>query len=197
MSLTKGETTRHAILDEAMQMTSRTGITSLSIGALATEIQMSKSGLYAHFDSKEQLQLQVLQHARERFVDSVVRPALGAPRGEARVRAMFEHWLMWERSAFDGGCIFVTLSAELDGRPGRVRDALVDNERDWLELLASTARTAVAQGDFGDALDANQFAYEVHGVMLAHHHAVRLMLDDRALERTHTAFESIASAARR
>lgn len=196
MPLTKGESTRNAILDEAMQMTSRVGVTALSIGALATETRMSKSGLYAHFNSKEQLQLQLLQHVRERFVDGVIRPALGAPRGEPRVRAVFDGWLGWERSAFDGGCIFVSLAAELDGRPGPVRDALVDNERDWLDLLASTAATAVGTGEFRTDLDTEQFAYETHAIMLGHHHANRLMRDDRALERTTTAFESVVSAAR-
>ena len=194
--MTKGENTRHAILDEAMHMTSRIGINALTIGALAAESQMSKSGLYAHFNSKQELQLQVLAHVRTLFVDRVVRPALGAPRGESRVRALFEGWLEWEHSALDGGCIFVTLAAELDGQPGPVRDALVANERDWLELLASTAAAGAAEGQFEADLDADQLAYEVHGVMLAHHHASRLLSDERALERTHRAFESIVAAAR-
>lgn len=197
MMLTKGESTRMAILDEALQMTSRTGINALSIGLLATETGMSKSGLFAHFRSKEELQLQVISRARERFVDAVVRPALAAPRGEARVRTLFDGWLLWERDAFDGGCIFVTLAAELDSDPGVVRDAVVDNERDWLELLASTAATAVAEGDFDVDLDTDQLAFEVHGVMLAHHHAARLMGDTGSLPRARTAFESLIASARR
>ena len=164
MPLTKGESTRFAILDEALQLTSRTGVTSLSIGGLASEIGMSKSGLFAHFRSKEELQRQVVIRARERFVDTVVRPALAAPRGERRVRALFDGWVLWEREAFDGGCIFMTLAAELDSRPGPVRDALVDSERDWLELLASTAAVAVTEGHFRSDLDPVQFAFEVHGV---------------------------------
>ncbi|MGH3359398.1 MAG: TetR/AcrR family transcriptional regulator [Nocardioidaceae bacterium] len=197
MPLVKGEATRLAILDEALQMASRVGVTGLSIGRLAAETEMSKSGLFAHFRSKEELQLQVLGRGRERFVDTVVRPALGAPRGEKRVRELFERWLEWETSAFDGGCVFVVLAFELDGRPGPVRDAIVDSERDWLELLESTAATAVAESQFRADLDAAQFAYELHGVMLAHHHASRLMCDDRALQRTHTAYESLMASARR
>ena len=197
MTLTKGEATRLAVLDEALQMTSRTGVNALSIGLLAAETGMSKSGLFAHFRSKEELQLQVISRARERFVDSVVRPALAALRGEQRVRALFDGWLHWEREAFDGGCIFVTLSAELDSHPGAVRDAVVDNERDWLELLGSTAATAVGEGDFHVDLDADQFAYEVHGVMLAHHHATRLLGDERSLARARTAYESLIASARR
>ncbi|UPK76697.1 TetR/AcrR family transcriptional regulator [Nocardioidaceae bacterium SCSIO 66511] len=197
MSLTKGESTRLAILDEALQLTSRTGVTSLSIGGLARETGMSKSGLFAHFRSKEELQLQVVGRARDRFVDTVVRPALAAPRGESRVRALFDGWARWEREAFDGGCIFVTLAAELDNRPGPVRDALVASERDWLELLASTAATAVSEGHFRSDLDTAQFAFEVHGIMLANHHANRLMDDSNGPTRGRIAFDSVVASARR
>ena len=133
----KGEATRATILDEAVQIASRTGFDGLSIGGLAEAVEMSKSGLFAHFRSKEQLQLQTMERARERFVDIVVRPALAGPRGEKRVRAVFDGWLTWSRQALDGGCIFVAAAVELDDRPGPLRDALVANERDWLELLAT------------------------------------------------------------
>ena len=132
---------------------------------------MSKSGLFAHFRSKEQLQLDTLAHARERFVDLVVRPALAAERGETRVRTLFEGWLDWASSSPDGGCIFVAATAELDDRPGELRDALVRSETDWLELIASVAGAAAAEGHFSADLDTEQFAFEVHGVMLAYHHA--------------------------
>ena len=137
-----------AILDEALQTASRVGFAGLSIGRLAEQTEMSKSGLFAHFRSMDQLQLQVLQRARERFVDSVVRPALAAPRGEPRVRTLFTSWLSWSTEALAGGCIFVAASVELDDRPGELRDALVQAERDWLELLATVAGTAVTEGDF-------------------------------------------------
>lgn len=197
MPLTKGESTRIAVVDEALQMASRTGINALTIGHLATETGMSKSGLFAHFRSKEELQLQVVARARERFVDKVVRPALASARGEARVRALFDGWLYWEREVFDGGCVFVTLAAELDSRPGAVRDAVVDNERDWLELIGSTAVTAVAEGGFRSDLDTGQFAFEVHGVMLAHHHATRALGDTRSLARARAAFDALIASARR
>ena len=193
----KGELTRTAILDEAVQIASRVGFGGLSIGQLADQMEMSKSGLFAHFKSKEQLQLQAMERAREKFVDVVVRPALAAPRGQRRVRALFDGWLDWTREALDGGCIFVAASAELDDQPCALRDALVRNERDWLELIAQVAGTAVAEGDFRDDLDLEQFAFEVHGVMLAHHHASRLMRDSRAAEMTRQAFESLLDAARR
>jgi AcrR family transcriptional regulator len=192
----KGELTRTAILDEALQVASRSGFTGLSVGGLADQTGMSKSGLFAHFGSMDQLQLQLLQRARERFVDSVVRPALSAPRGEQRVRAVFDSWLRWSNDVLDGGCIFVAAAVELDDRPGELRDALVLAERDWLELLATVAGTAVTEGDFAADLDVDQFAFEVHSLMLGHHHASRLMKDPRALAMTRRSFESIISAAR-
>ncbi len=192
----KGELTRTAILDEALQVASRSGFTGLSVGGLAEQTGMSKSGLFAHFGSMDQLQLQLLQRARERFVDSVVRPALSAPRGEQRVRAVFDSWLRWSNDVLDGGCIFVAAAAELDDRPGELRDALVLAERDWLELLATVAGTAVTEGAFASDLDTDQFAFEVHSLMLGHHHASRLMNDPRALAMTRRSFESIISAAR-
>ena len=195
--MSKGELTRAAILDEAVQLTSLVGFGALSIGQLADQVEMSKSGLFAHFRSKEQLQLQTMERAREKFVDIVIRPALAAPRGEERVRAVFEGWLGWARTALQGGCLFVAGAAELDDQPGALRDALVRNERDWLEFLATVAGTAVAEGHFREDLDVDQFAFEVHGVMLAHHHASRLLRDPAAADRTSRAFESLVATSRR
>lgn len=195
--MSKGELTKAAILDEAVQIASRVGFGGLSIGQLADSVEMSKSGLFAHFRSKEQLQLQAMERARQRFVDVVIRPALAAPRGIARVRAVFDGWLEWTHQALQGGCIFVAAAAELDDQPGALRDALVRNERDWLEFIATVAGTAVAEGELRDDLDLEQFAFEVHGVMLAHHHASRLLQDERAETRTRQAFESLLAGARR
>jgi len=192
----KGELTKAAILDEAVQIASRVGFGGLSIGQLADRVEMSKSGLFAHFRSKEQLQLQAMERARQRFVDVVIRPALAAPRGIARVRAVFDGWLEWTQRALQGGCIFVAAAAELDDQPGALRDSLVRNERDWLEFIATVAGTAVAEGELRNDLDLEQFAFEVHGVMLAHHHASRLLQDERAETRTRQAFESLLAGAR-
>jgi AcrR family transcriptional regulator len=192
----KGELTRTMILDDALQTVSQAGFGGLSIGKLAEQTQLSKSGLFAHFKSMEQLQLQVLQRARERFLDAVVRPALAAPRGEPRVRAVFNGWLNWADVELVGGCIFVAAAVELDDRPGELRDALVRAELDWLELLATVAGTAISEGDFRPDLDTEQFAFEVHSVMLGHHHASRLLRDERAMSRTKRSFEAILDAAR-
>lgn len=192
----KGEATRTAILDDAIDIASKVGFGALTIGMLAEQSEMSKSGLFAHFKSKEQLQLQTLERARERFVDVAIRPALTAPRGETRVRALFEHWLRWATDTLSGGCLFVGASAELDDQPGPLRDALVRNEQDWLDIIAQVAQTAVSEGEFKPDTDVVQVAFDLHGITLAFHHASRLMHDPRATERTRRAFENLLAAVR-
>jgi AcrR family transcriptional regulator len=194
--MSKGTETRTAILDEAVDIASQVGFGALSIGQLADRTQMSKSGLFAHFKSKEQLQLQALEHARARFVDCVARPALTTPRGEQRARALFEGWLAWQESSLPGGCIFIAASVEVDDQPGPLRDAVVRHERDLLEMIATVAGTAVSEGEWRSDLDLEQFAFELHGVLLAHHHAYRLLRDQHTAARTREAFESLIARAR-
>jgi AcrR family transcriptional regulator len=194
--MSKGDETRAAILDVAIDIASAKGFAGLTIGTLADATEMSKSGLFAHFKSKEQLELQTLERARERFVDVVVRPSLSAPRGEKRVRALLENWLRWADDALSGGCLFIGAASELDDQPGPLRDSLVRNEQDWLDVIANVAATAVAEGDFAADTDVEQFAYDVHGVTLAYHHHSRLMRDPRAVERTETALESLLESVR-
>src|SRR6185503_16467831 len=118
-----------------------------------------------HFQSKTALQLQILEHARERFVRLVVEPALKAPRGEPRVRAIFERWMGWPAAAgLEGGCFFVAAATELDDRPGPARDVLVQQQRDWLEMIANVVRTAVAEGHFQKSVDPEQVAFEMYGI---------------------------------
>lgn len=194
--MSKGEETRTSILDEGLQLASKVGFTGLTIGQLAEQTAMSKSGLFAHFRSKEQLQLQTLTHARLRFTDTVVRPTLAAPRGELRVRELFERWLDWEADALVGGCIFVTGSVEFDDQPGPMRDALMRDQQDWSEFIATVAGTAVAEGDFRGDVDPRQFAFTLQGLMLGYHHAGRLLRDPLAGEHTRAAFEQLLAASR-
>jgi AcrR family transcriptional regulator len=194
--LRKGELTRQAILEHAARMASRIGLEGLTIGALAEELELSKSGLFAHFKSKEALQLQVLEFGIARFVDTVVKPALVAPRGEKRVRALFERWMDWPRSSGLAGCMFVALAAELDDQPGPVRERLVQSQKDWLDVIANCVRAGIAEGHFQEGLDPEQFAHELYGIMLANHHAVRLLRDRGAVERTRHAFERLLDSAR-
>jgi AcrR family transcriptional regulator len=192
----KGEETREAILGTALALASAHGLNGLSIGTLAREAGLSKSGLFAHFGSKEDLQLAVLQTAVGRFVDTVVTPALRQPRGEPRVRAFFERWLDWERSTYlPGGCPFLA-AAKLDDRPGRVRDYLVASQRDWLDGLATAARIAVVEGHFRPDLDPEQFAYELYSLILAYHQYQRLLADPAADRRCRLAFARLLERSR-
>jgi AcrR family transcriptional regulator len=192
----KGDETREAILDEALALASRVGFTGLTIGQLAEQTGMSKSGLFAHFKSKEQLQLQTLEHGRQRFIDVTVRPALAVSRGEKRVRQLFEGWLRWENEVVPGGCVFVTGSIEFDDQPGPMRDALVRDQRDWVDTVATVAEAAMTEGDFRAELDPRQFAFEIQSLTLGFHHYARLLEDEQAEDRARMAFEAILDRAR-
>ena len=193
----KGEQTREAILTKALGLATRIGFEGLTIGRLADDLGMSKSGLFAHFRSKEALQLEILRMAGARMVETVVKPALGVKRGEPRVRALFDGWLAWEQSpSLPGGCPFMAASFELDDRPGPVRDFVVQNLRDWMDTMAGAARIAVQEGHFRADLDCEQFAHECQGTGLAFVHASRLMRDPKARARAQTAFESLLDASR-
>jgi len=194
--VSKGQETKESILDAALQVASRVGFDGLTIGQLAGQTGMSKSGLFAHFRSKEQLQLQTLDHARERFTDLVVRPALAVSRGEKRLRELFERWLDWETDALTGGCIFVTASIEYDDQPGVMHDSLVRQQRDWTEFIATVAGTAVSEGEFRADVDTKQLAFTLQSVMLGYHHAGRLLRDPEALDHTRAAFEQLLASSR-
>ena len=193
----KGEQTRAAILDRAVQLASAVGLEGITIGRLADESRLSKSGLFAHFGSKEDLQVRTLERAADRFVEVVVKPALAARRGEPRVRQLFERWLRWPIEVPQpGGCIFVAASAELDDRPGPARDRLAQLQREWLDVLARSVRAARDEGHFRAEVDPEQFAFEVYGIMLVTHMATRLLRDRQALPRARRAFERLLEAAR-
>jgi AcrR family transcriptional regulator len=197
-TITKGAQTREAILDTALSLASTGGLAGLSIGTLAREVGLSKSGLFAHFGSKEELELAILQTAVDRFVTSVVTPALRQPRGEPRVRALFERWLDWEQAKFlPGGCPFIAMATELDDRPGPLRDFLVQSQRDWLDALATAARIAIVEGHFRADLDPGQFAYEVYSTILGFHQFHRLLRDPETRERCRRAFEGLLARSRR
>ncbi len=188
----KGELTRQSILERALRLSSQVGLEGLTIGRLADELGLSKSGLFAHFRSKESLQIQVLEFAAEHFIDGVVRPALQMPRGEPRVRALFERWLSWARSSpLPGGCIFVAAATELDDRPGPVRDELVRSQREWLKALARSAALAVQEGHFHPETDNRLFAHEFYGILLAYHHAARLLAEPSAEAWARVSFEAL------
>lgn len=193
----KGEKTRAAILDEALSLASAIGLEGLSIGRLAEEMDLSKSGLFAHFDSKENLQVQLLERAAERFAEEVVHPALAEPAGERRLRVLFERWLEWpKRVRQPGGCIWVAAATELDDRPGVARDRLVALWRDWFATIARVVRRAQETGELRADVDPDQFAFEMNGIALAWHLDSRLLGDSRAFERARAAFDRLLAGAR-
>jgi AcrR family transcriptional regulator len=192
--VSKGDETRLAVLDEAVELARRTGLGGLTIGTLAERTQLSKSGLFAHFRSKQELQLQVLEHARAGFENAVARPAVRMPRGEARVRQLFDLWLAWD--ARPGGCPYIAASAEFDDQPGAVRDRLVRDMRDLFDMIVTVFRTGVSEGQFRGDVDPEQFAQDFYGIVLANHHTVRLLGDAQAETRARHAFEELLAAAR-
>jgi AcrR family transcriptional regulator len=192
--VSKGEETRQAILGRAFELASVVGVNGLTIGRLAEETGLSKSGLFAHFGSKEALDVAVVEEASRQFVQEVMVPALVQPRGEPRVRALFERWVVWGQRP--GGCFFVGASAELDDRPGPPRDALVRACRDWVDELAKAAQIAVREGHFRADLDTDQFAFEIYGIMLSFHQFHRFLHDPAAIARTRSAFERLLTTAR-
>lgn len=190
----KGDETKLAVLDQAVEVARRVGLRGLTIGSLAEQTQLSKSGLFAHFKSKEALQLQVLEHARADFEAAVARPAVKAPRGEPRVRELFDRWVEWDSRP--GGCPFIAASTEFDDQPGVVRDRLVRDQRDLIDMIATIFRTGIAEGHFRADADPDQFAQDFDGVLLALHHANRLLGDPLAETRARRAFETLLDAAR-
>ncbi len=194
--MSRGEVTKQAILERAAGLATQVGLEGLTIGRLADDLDLSKSGLFAHFQSKESLQLSAMEYAAQRFIEAAVKPSFSAPRGEPRVRALFENWLAWpKKSGFPGGCFFVAASVELDDRPGPVRDRLVQLQKDWLATLAQAVRIAVAEKHLRDDTDPEQLAYEMYGIMLVCHHSMRLLRDPKAEVRARRAFDHLLERA--
>jgi AcrR family transcriptional regulator len=191
----KGEQTRLTVLARAADLAAREGLSTLTIGDLASRSHLSKSGLFAHFQSKEALQLAVLAYARDRFTEEVIRPATRTPRGEPRVRALFEHWLE-VAARMNAECLFVSASAEFDDRPGPVRDQLVRDHLDCRDSITQMFRTGIAEGDFRADADPEQFAHELVGIMLGLFHAHRLLGDPAAPDRARRAFEAVLAGCR-
>ena len=193
----RGPATHQAILSHATGLASQVGLSGLTIGTLADDLELSKSGLFAHFRSKEALQIQVLEYAAASFEQHVVLPSLKEPRGEPRIRMLFERWLAWDRDRMlPGGCVFVAAASELDDRPGPARDCLVGMQREWLEVLSRSFLKGIKAGLFRADGDPEQFAQDLYGIMLSYHHHARLMNDPQAETRAGKAFERLLDAAR-
>jgi AcrR family transcriptional regulator len=190
----KGEETRTAILDEALKIASRLGLEGLTIGSLADATGMSKSGLFAHFGSREDLQLAVLEHFAGLYGERVFAPVLKIERGLPRLRALFERWLDWTiASGLPGGCIMISAANEYDDRPGPIRDAVIANQHRGNAITQKAVRLAVEEGHLRPDTDPEQIAFEMLGIMLASHNHRRLLGDKEARKRALTAFEQLVA----
>ncbi|MBX3233416.1 MAG: TetR/AcrR family transcriptional regulator [Labilithrix sp.] len=195
--MTKGAETRTAVLDTAITLASTLGLEGLTIGKLAEQVGMSKSGLFAHFSSKENLQVAVLEAAVERFVSLVVVPALKKPRGEPRLRALVDLWLAWSKQDFlPGGCVLLMASVELDDRPGPAHDLLVSAQKDWLGTLAGAARIAIEEKHFRKDLDCEQLAHELFSIAYGYHFLRRIVDPTTAERRARASFDRVLADAR-
>ena len=172
----KGIDTKRDILASGLEMASQYGLEDVTIGSLAKTMQMSKSGIFGHFQSKENLQLLIISYAVRHFTDTVILPSLKVERGIPRIKAMIDNWIEWG-DGLSGGCIFVSASNEFSGRPGPVRDALLSYQRSWLDSLAKLADSAVKAGDFRPDIDIKQFAFELYSLILGFHYYHRMMKD--------------------
>ncbi len=187
----KGQQTRAAILEAALGLASQMGLEGLSIGALAEVTQMSKSGVFAHFGSREELQICVVREYHAKFEEEVFFPALREARGLPRLRALFDRWVRRVSVEIDSGCIYISGAVEFDDRPGPVRDALVAMVLTWQHALERAIRAAIDEGHLRADTDPRQVLFEVHGLILALHHDARFLRNAGALERARAAFERV------
>jgi AcrR family transcriptional regulator len=192
-ALHKGRQTRATILEAALGLAAHMGLEGLSIGALAEVTQMSKSGVFAHFGSREELQISVIREYHARFEEEVFFPAMREARGLPRLRALFERWVRQVSVELDSGCIYISGAVEFDDRPGPVRDALASMVRAWHAALERAIRLAIETGELRPETDPTQMLFELHGLILALHHDARFLRIPGALDRACTGFDRTLS----
>jgi len=190
-TMRKGELTRAAILDVALDLASRDGLEGLTIGLLADRMNMSKSGVFAHFGSREDLQIEVLKLYNKRFEDEVFYPSLREPRGLPRLQAMFARWIKRVTVEIASGCIYISGAVEYDDRPGAIREELVGMVRTWQDALHRAALQAVEMGHLLPGTDAYQLVYEMYGLILALHHDARFIKRPGSVDRAQAGFERL------
>jgi AcrR family transcriptional regulator len=184
----QGERTRQAILEAAVHIASAEGLEGLTIGRLALELSMSKSGLFAHFGSKEDLQVATVEAARAIFINEVIRPAFETAQGLLRLWTLCDIWLGYVQSGvFRGGCFFAAAASEFDGRPGPVRDRIAEIMKEWLATLRSAIVEAQDEGQLDKKIDATQLAFEFNSLELGANWAFQLYGDGSAFTRAREA----------
>ncbi len=188
--MTKGKETKMVILESGLDMASQLGLEGVSIGALAKETNMSKSGLFAHFQSKENLQIEILDYAARIFSEDVIIPALATEAGIPRIKALVNNWIEWSDN-LTGGCIFVTASTDYSDRPGKVRECLLGQQGDWIACLCRIAESAIKVGDFREGIECEQFAFDLYSLLLGFHLYDKLLDDSETKKRQEIALERL------
>ncbi len=195
-SLRKGELTRAAILDVALEIASREGLESLTIGVLAEKMHMSKSGVFAHFGSREDLQIAVVKLYNDHFEQEIFYPSLQEPRGMPRLRGMFLRWVGRVTVEIASGCIYISGAVEYDDRPGPIRDELVSMVRTWQDGLHRCVQQAIDEGHLRADTDPAQLVYEMYGLVLALHHDARFIQRPDSVSHAHKGFERLIESYR-
>jgi AcrR family transcriptional regulator len=190
-ALQKGQQTKAAIVDAALGLATQIGLEGLSIGALAEVAGMSKSGVFAHFGSREELQISVVREYHARFEQEVFYPALAEPRGLPRLRAIFANWMQRTSVEIDSGCIYISGAVEFDDRPGPVRDALAGSVRTWHAAMKRAISIARQEGHLRADVNEDQMLFEIHGLILALHYEARFLQTPGSIARANTGFENI------
>ena len=190
-ALLKGQQTKAAIVDAALSLATQIGLEGLSIGALAEVTGMSKSGVFAHFGSREDLQISVIREYHERFEAEVFYPALAQPRGLPRLRTLIKNWVSKVATEIDSGCIYISGAVEFDDRPGPVRDALAGMVLLWHGALDRAIRQAIEMGQLRPDTDSMQMLFEIHGLVLSLHHDARFLRSPGAVDRARVGFERV------
>ena len=187
----KGQQTKAAIVDAALGLATQIGLEGLSIGALAEVMRMSKSGVFAHFGSREELQISVVREYHARFEEEVFFPALQMERGLPRLRALFQNWMNRTSIEIDSGCIYISGAVEFDDRPGPVRDALAGSVKTWMAAMYRAVVQAKDEGHLRADADEYQMAFEIHGLILALHYEARFLKTPGSTSRAHKGFNHV------
>ena len=190
-AMQKGQQTKAAIVDAALGLATQIGLEGLSIGALAEVTQMSKSGVFAHFGSREELQISVIREYHRRFEEEVFYPAMQDLRGLPRLRGLFANWMKRTSVEIDSGCIYISGAVEFDDRPGPVRDALASSVMTWHGAMKRAIQSAKAEGHLRGDVDEEQMLFEIHGLILALHYEARFLKQPAAFGRANRGFENI------
>jgi AcrR family transcriptional regulator len=192
-AMPKGQQTKAAIVEAALGLAAQIGLEGLSIGALAEVTGMSKSGVFAHFGSREELQISVVREYHNRFEEEVFYPAMREGRGLPRLRALFANWMRRTSTEIDSGCIYISGAVEFDDRPGLVRDALAESVNAWLAAMDRAVIQAREAGHLHAEANEKQIGFEIHGLILALHYEARFLQAPGSLGRAQAGFENIVA----